>query len=40
VLLWGRSGDNRADVEAEKGKEGGKAERFWEWFERETRGLA
>ncbi|KAK5126139.1 hypothetical protein LTR85_011494 [Meristemomyces frigidus] len=38
VIPWGRFGDVRADVQAEIGKEGGKAERFWDWCERETEG--
>ena len=39
VWPWGRFGDVRGDVEAELG-EGGKAEGFWEWCERETKGFA
>ena len=37
VIPWGRFGEFREDVKAEIGREGGKAERFWEWCERETR---
>lgn len=36
VIPWGRFGDVRKDVQQELGKEGGVAEKFWEWCERET----
>lgn len=37
VAPWGRFADNRKDIEAVKGKEGGTAAKFWEWCEKETK---
>ena len=37
IIPWGRFGSFREDVKAEMEKEGGNAERFWEWCERVTR---
>lgn len=37
VVPWGRFADNRKDIEAVKHKEGGTAEKFWEWCEKETK---
>lgn len=37
IIPWGRFGTFRDDVKAELEKEGGNAERFWEWCERVTK---
>ncbi|KAK3704890.1 short-chain alcohol dehydrogenase [Vermiconidia calcicola] len=37
VIPWGRFGDFREDIKAEIGKEGGNAERLWDWCERVTK---
>ena len=37
IAPWGRFGTFRGDIQAEIGKGNGKAEKFWEWCERETK---
>lgn len=40
IIPWGRFGDYRADVAAEVNKEGGNAEKFWDWCESATKQYA
>jgi retinol dehydrogenase 12 len=37
VIPWGRFGSPRPDILKEVGKEGGKAEKFWDWCENVTK---
>ncbi|KAK5175743.1 short-chain alcohol dehydrogenase [Saxophila tyrrhenica] len=37
VIPWGRFGSYRQDVRIEVGKQGGNAEKFWDWCERGTK---
>ena len=37
IIPWGRFGVQRDDVMAGVGKQGGTAEKFWDWCEKETR---
>ena len=40
IAPWGRFSEYRPDVKAETQKEGGNAEKFWEWCERTTKGYS